>query len=71
MDVKRLTVGFLVWLWQSITTFVILLIAGLLGIALVEGLQGDTTASPSAAPAYIVQGSADVVTWHPKLLESR
>jgi hypothetical protein len=50
---------------------VILLIAGLLGIVLVDGLQGGVTASPSQAPAMIAQRSADVDAWHPKLLVSR
>jgi hypothetical protein len=71
MDVKRLTIVFLAWLWQTTTTFVILLIAGLLGIALVEGLQGDVARSPSAAPAIVAQRSADVDVWHPKLFVSK
>jgi hypothetical protein len=71
MDVKRLTIVFLAWLWRTITTFVILLIAGLLGIALVEGLQGDLASSPSAIPAIVAQRGADGDTWHPKLLVSR
>jgi hypothetical protein len=71
MDVKRLTIVFLAWLWRTITTFVILLIAGLLGIALVEGLQGGMTPAPSAVPAIVAQHSADVDVWHPKLLVAK
>jgi hypothetical protein len=71
MDAKRIAVVFLAWLWQTTTTFVILLIAGVLGIALVDGLQGDVAAAPSQARAIVAQRSADVDTWHPKLLVSR
>ena len=70
MDANSITSVILAWLWQTTTTFVILLIAGMLGIGLVDGLQSSQARSTSVAPAIVAQSSADVER-HPELGSSR
>ena len=71
MNAKGITIVILAWLWQTTTTFVILLIAGMLGIGLVDALQSSETRFSSVAPAIVAQRSADVNEWHPKLRDSK
>jgi hypothetical protein len=67
MNAKGITIVILTWLWQTTTTFVILLIAGMLGIGLVDGLQGSQAQSSNVDPAIVGQRSADVDEWYPEL----
>jgi hypothetical protein len=71
MDAKRITIVILAWLWQTTTTFVILLIAGLLGLGFVDGLEGDRVVSSPVAPALVALRSADAREPHPEPLVSR
>ena len=67
MDAKGIIIVILTWLWQTTTTFVILLIAGMLGIGLVDGLQSSEARALNVAPAIVGQRSAYVDEWHPEL----
>ena len=67
MDVKGIVIVILTWLWQTTTTFVILLLAGLLGMGLVDGLQSSGAQPSNVAPAIVGQYSAHVDKWHPDL----
>jgi hypothetical protein len=71
MDAKGLTIVILTWLWQAATTFLILLIAGMLGIGLVHALQSSQAQSSNVAPAIVAQRSAQVDGWHPELRAAR
>jgi hypothetical protein len=67
MDFKSIVIVLLTWLWQTTTTFAILLLAGLLGMGLVNGLQISETQSSAIAPAIVSPHSAPVDKWHPDL----
>jgi hypothetical protein len=71
MNAKSITSVILAWLWQTTTTFVILLIAGMLGIGLVDGLQSSQARPTSVASAIVAQSNADVNERHPELRSSR
>lgn len=62
---------FLTWLWQTTTTFLILLIAGLLGIGLVDSLQSNGSEPSITAPVTMAQRAAQDDEWHPELPVAR